>query len=108
MMGLLAASGSFGRILAPTVLAKVYNAEGPRITFLISIGMMLIGLITTVAFYSRLIPYSVYEQKKGYIPVNSDPVNSEDSIETSMPHFTNEYQNGVSINNCDGFVQPQK
>jgi len=98
MMGFLAASASFGRILVPTVLGKVYNEEGPRITFLICIGMMFVALTTAVAFYTRLIPYSVYEKKKGYIPVNCDTVNSEHTTESSM---SNKYQNAVSINNCD-------
>jgi len=63
MMGFLSASSSLGRILGPPLLAKVYHEEGPRITFLICIGVVLLGVITIVAFYTRLVPYSDYEKK---------------------------------------------
>jgi len=97
-MGFISMSGSFGRIITPTILTKVYHVEGPRITFLICIGMILLCVITTTVFYTRLVPFSAYEQKrkKGYTPVNSDLENSEHNIATSMPHFTNKYHSTVS------------
>jgi len=82
MIGFLSAAGCLGRILGPSLLALVYHEEGPRITFLICIGIVLLGMITTIAFYTRLVPYSVYEQKtkNGYVPVNSDDSSTTGSI----------------------------
>ncbi|XP_065884613.1 major facilitator superfamily domain-containing protein 8-like isoform X2 [Dysidea avara] len=86
MMGFLSASASFGRIVGPSLLAKVYHEEGPRVTFLICIGVVLIGVITTIAFYTRLVPYSVYEQKKmnGYLPIDSDHENYDRNINAGL------------------------
>ena len=86
MMGFLSASASFGRIVGPSLLAKVYHEEGPRLTFLICIGVVLIGVITTIAFYTRLVPYSVYEQKKmnGYLPIDSDHENYDRNINAGL------------------------
>jgi len=81
MIGFLAAAGCLGRILGPSLLAFVYHEEGPRITFLICIGVVLSGVLTTIAFYIRLVPYSVFEKKmkNGYFPVNSSTTGSINS-----------------------------
>ena len=101
----LVIASTCGHILVLIVLGKVYNTVGPRITFLTCIGIMFVGVITTVAFYTRLVVYSVYQQKKGYIPVICDIVSSKCG---SFPHFTNKCQGAVSINHCDKFVQTEK
>ena len=89
MIGFLSAAGCLGRILGPSILAKVYHEEGPRVTFLICIGVVLLGVITTIAFYTRLVPYSVYEQKlmNRYIPVNSDYANTCGSINSDKGYI---------------------
>ena len=91
MMGFLSASGCLGRILGPSLLALAYHTEGPLITFLICIGVVLLGVITTVAFYTRLVPYSVYEQKrrKGYVPVSSDNSSTSGIINSGKADIIN-------------------
>jgi len=40
----------------------ICHEEGPIIGYLIFIGVLLIGMLTAVAFYKRLIPYSLYKK----------------------------------------------
>jgi len=62
-MGYITMSGSLGRIIGPLVLAEVYSEEGPRITFIVSISFVFLGILTLVAFYRRIVPYSVYQSR---------------------------------------------
>lgn len=62
-MGYITMSGSLGRVVGPLLLAKVYSSEGPRVTFITSIIFVFLGLLVVIAFYRRLVPYSVYEAK---------------------------------------------
>lgn len=63
MMGLISAAGSGGRTVGPLLLANVYYVGGPRTTFLVCIGIIIAALIILLAFYRRLVPYSVHCQK---------------------------------------------
>ena len=84
-MGYITMSGSLGRIVGPLLLAKVYSEEGPRITFIISISFVFFGVLTVVAFYRRLLPYSVYQSRlqsvnpKEYNSPNHVSVNTDQS-----------------------------
>ena len=63
MMGCLTISGSSARVVGPLLLAMVYSEEGPQVTFLLFICFVFFGVLMVVAFYRRMVPYSVYEAK---------------------------------------------
>ena len=63
MMGLFTISGSGARVIGPVLLAKVYSEEGPQMTFILFICYVFFGVLILVAFYRRMVPYSVYETK---------------------------------------------
>ena len=63
MMGYLTISGSSARVVGPLLLAKVYSEEGPQVTFILFICFVFFGVLMVVAFYRRMVPYSVYETK---------------------------------------------
>jgi len=73
MMGYMSAFGSLGRIFGPLLLAKLYSEEGPRLTFLVSIFIVLLGILITLAFYKRLVPYSVFEERSKSNESSSPP-----------------------------------
>ena len=85
MMGYITMSGSLGRIVGPLLLAKVYSEEGPRLTFIVSISFVFFGVLTVVAFYRRIVPYSVYQSRlqsmnsKKYNSPNRVNVNTDQS-----------------------------
>ena len=85
MMGYITMSGSLGRIVGPLLLAEVYSEEGPRITYIVSISFVFLGILTAVAFYRRIVPYSVYQSRlqsvnsKEYSPPKHVSVNTEQS-----------------------------
>ena len=60
-MSYLTISGSSARVVGPLLLAKVYSEKGPQLTFLVSICFVFFGVLMVVAFYRRMVPYSVYE-----------------------------------------------
>ena len=63
MMGCLTISGGSARVVGPLLLAKVYSEEGPQVTFILFICLVFFGVLMVVAFYRRMVPYSVYETK---------------------------------------------
>ena len=63
MMGCLTISGSSARVVGPLLLAMVYSEEGPQVTFLLFICFVFFGVLMVVAFYRRMVPYSVYEAR---------------------------------------------
>ena len=63
MMGCLTISGSLARVVSPLLMAKIYDEEGPQVTFIVFICFVLFGVLMVVAFYRRMVPYSVYEAK---------------------------------------------
>ena len=85
MMGYITMSGSLGRVVGPLLLAKVYSEEGPRVTFIVAICFVFVGILTVVAFYRRIVPYSVYQSRlqsvnsKEYISPNHVSVNTDES-----------------------------
>lgn len=60
MMGLISAAGSGGRTVGPLLLANVYYMGGPRTTFLMCIGIIILALVLLLTFYKRIVPYSVH------------------------------------------------
>ena len=88
MMSLLTISGGLARVLGPLLLAKVYSEEGPILTFILSICFVLFGVIMVVAFYKRLVPYSVYESRlqsantKESSPSSDVSINADQSSNT--------------------------
>ena len=62
MMGLLTISGGLARVVGPILLAKVYSEEGPQVTFILFICYVFFGFLIVVAFYRRMVPYSVKVQ----------------------------------------------
>ena len=62
MMGCLTMSGSSARVVGPLLLAKVYSEEGPQVTFILFICFVFFGVLMVVAFYRRMVPYSVKVQ----------------------------------------------
>ena len=63
MMSVLTISGSSARVLGPLLLAKVYGEEGPILTIILCICFVIFGVLMVVAFYKRMVPYSVYESR---------------------------------------------
>ena len=61
MMSYITMFASLGRVVGPLLLAHVYRKEGPWVTFIVSICFVLLGVLTVMAFYKRLVPYSVYQ-----------------------------------------------
>ena len=84
MMGFLSGAGSLGSILGPLTLTSIYHKEGPIIGYLIFIGVLIIAVLIAVAFYKRLIPYSLYKEKmkSGYFPIGNEGSSSYGSINT--------------------------
>ena len=83
-MGYITMSASLGRVVGPLLLAKVYSEEGPRITFIVSICFVVTGVFVIVAFYKRMVPYSVYQSRlqsvnSEYGPPNHVSVNANQS-----------------------------
>jgi len=75
MMGLFSGAGSLGSILGPLLLTSIYNEEGPTVGYLILIGVLILPMFPAIAFYKRLIPYSMYKKKmksNGYLPIGSN------------------------------------
>ena len=64
MMGLISAAGSAGRTVGPLLLANVYYEKGPRTTFIMCIGIIILALAILLIFYRNIVPHSVYCQKK--------------------------------------------
>ncbi|GAA6075563.1 major facilitator superfamily domain-containing protein 8 [Tachysurus ichikawai] len=58
-MGWLTASGSAARTLGPVFVSHVYTMLGPRWTFSLICGIVLVGILLLSAMYRRLICFSV-------------------------------------------------
>ena len=87
MMGFLSGAGSLGSILGPLLLTSLYHEEGPIVGYLVFIGVVIIAVLSALAFYTRLVPYSVYKKKitadkdhGGYAPIGSDEPSKYGSI----------------------------
>ena len=87
-MSVLTISGSSSRVVGTLLLTKVYSEEGPMLTFILSICFILFGVIMVVAFYKRMVPYSVYESRlqsantKESSPSNDVSINADQSSNT--------------------------
>ncbi|XP_052795979.1 major facilitator superfamily domain-containing protein 8-like [Mya arenaria] len=57
-MGWLTASGSLARTLGPVFVSQVYDAYGPRVTFIAMLVLIVITIGGFVAVFRRLVPYS--------------------------------------------------
>jgi len=84
-MGSISAAGSAGRTAGPLLLANVYYSEGPRITFIMCIGIISVALAILLVLYRRMIPYSVFRQKqttrlKLLVNLNSDSAVEDSAI----------------------------
>jgi len=89
-MGFLSGAGSLGSILGPLTLTFIYHEKGPIVGFLIFVGVLIMAMLTAMASYKRLIPYSLYKEKKmmntgGKLPTDNEgssyygSINSETS-----------------------------
>ena len=84
-MSCLTISGNVARVVGPLFLAKVYSEKGPQVTFMISMCFVFFGVLMMVAFYRRMVPYSVYEatlesvSRKECGPSNHVKVNGDQS-----------------------------
>ena len=87
-MSVLTISGSSARVVGPLLLAKVYSEKGPILTIILSICFVLFGIIMVVAFYKRMVPYSVYESRlqsantKESSPSSDVSINADQSSNT--------------------------
>lgn len=57
MMGMLTASGSLARTLGPVFVSQIYDAFGPRVTFLTMASVVLCTLIGVLVVFRRLVPF---------------------------------------------------
>ena len=62
-MSCLTISGNAARVVGPLLLAMVYSEKGPQVTFMVSMGFVLFGVLMVMAFYRRMVPHSVYEAR---------------------------------------------
>ena len=86
-MGFLSGAGSLGSILGPLILTLIYHEKGPIVGFLIFVGVLIMAILTAMASYKRLIPYSLYKQKKmmktgGKLPTDNEGSSCYGSINT--------------------------
>lgn len=86
MMGLMSAAGSGGRTVGPLLLANVYYEEGPRITFLMCIGITSLALIILLIYYRRIVPYSVYCQRK--VKWKPSSINADSDVLDTAKSYT--------------------
>lgn len=56
-MGWLTASGSLARALGPVFVSQVYDAYGPRVTFISVIGIIVLAVVILLVIYKRLVPF---------------------------------------------------
>ena len=88
-MGFFSISGGLARVVAPMLLAKVYSEKGPQLTFVVFILIAFFGVLMMVAFYRRMVPYSVYEatlqsvSRKEYSQSNCVSVNEDQSLNST-------------------------
>ncbi|XP_060077649.1 major facilitator superfamily domain-containing protein 8-like [Ylistrum balloti] len=61
MMGLLTGSGSLARTLGPVFVSQVYNAYGPRVTFISTCGIIILSLVGCLSVFKKLVPFR-YQQ----------------------------------------------
>ena len=86
MMGLISAGGSGGRTVGPLLLAQVYYEEGPRTIFLICIGIISLTLVIILILYRRIVPYSIYHQRKEMKWKSSSINTDSDVVDTAKSH----------------------
>ena len=58
-MGWLTAAGSLARVLGPVFVSQIYDAYGPRVTFISMINLILVTLVGLTATFEMLVPYNV-------------------------------------------------
>ncbi|XP_076117652.1 major facilitator superfamily domain-containing protein 8-like isoform X2 [Mytilus galloprovincialis] len=58
MMGWLTASGSLARTVGPIFVSQVYNAYGPRVTFVSMIIIVFLAILMLLAVFKRLTPFT--------------------------------------------------
>jgi len=56
-MGLLTASGSLARTLGPVFVSEVYDAYGPRVTFISMIVEVVLTIVGLALVFKRLVPF---------------------------------------------------
>ncbi|XP_052077131.1 major facilitator superfamily domain-containing protein 8-like [Mytilus californianus] len=58
MMGWLTASGSLARTVGPIFVSQVYNAYGPRVTFVSMIIIVFLAILMLLFVFKRLVPFT--------------------------------------------------
>ena len=58
-MGWLTAAGSLARVLGPIFVSQIYDAYGPRITFIAMIILIVLTLIGLSLTFKILVPYKI-------------------------------------------------
>ncbi|CAC5362112.1 MSFD8 [Mytilus coruscus] len=58
MMGWLTASGSLARTVGPIFVSQVYNAYGPRVTFVSMIIIVFLAILMLLGVFKRLVPFT--------------------------------------------------
>lgn len=56
-MGWLTAAGSLARTLGPVFVSQVFDAYGPRVTFIALIGIIILTIIGLLVVFKRLVPF---------------------------------------------------
>ena len=56
-MGCLTAAGSLARTLGPVFVSQVYDAYGPRVTFISMCAMIVLTIVGLLFIFRRLVPY---------------------------------------------------
>ena len=61
-MGWLTAAGSLARTLGPVFVSQVYDAYGPRITFISLICIIAITITVFAIFFKKLVPFKMSQR----------------------------------------------
>lgn len=69
-MGWLTAAGSLARTLGPVFVSQIYDAYGPRVTFITLIGLIILTIFGFISVFKRLVPF---RKSKNLTVIVNDP-----------------------------------
>ena len=59
MMGVLTAAGSLARMVGPIFVSTLYEHTGPEVTFATVDGIVGIGILILLVFFTKLVPFKM-------------------------------------------------
>ena len=71
MIGWLQAAGSLARAIGPLYFSVLYAKYGPRLTFGVGAGLVVLQTVWVIAVYKRLVPHKAYQLADSTGPTSS-------------------------------------